>query len=78
MTKKSPSLNAALKRSEPEVHKYVTALELENLKCANKVARLEAKNVAANNRIAALEHEIKKRDSVDKNLMSKIANALHG
>ena len=56
-TKTSPlsSLKAKLQKSDPEIQHYVTALEVENLKCVKKLAQLQAENVTLNNRITVFK-----------------------
>jgi hypothetical protein len=66
-TKKSnsmSSLRSKLKAADPEIQKYITALEAENLKCARQVSKLQAENVTLNNRIKVLEEEYPKKQEV--------------
>jgi predicted nucleic acid-binding Zn-ribbon protein len=55
---KSDELTARLKESDPDIQRYVAALESENAKLQTKIAKLEAQNLSAKNRIAALEQAI--------------------
>ena len=53
--KRPQSLTAKLKVCDQEINLYVTALEKENLKLHNQIAKLQSKNVTYQNEIAALK-----------------------
>jgi hypothetical protein len=47
-------LNSKLKKTDPEIQNYISALKKENLKLQKQIVKLQAKNVTLNNRITAL------------------------
>ncbi len=62
-TKKSSPLSdfkSKLKASDPEIQRYIVALEKENSKLHEKIAKQQVENVSSNNRIKALEKEFAK------------------
>lgn len=50
-------LTAKFEASDPEIQKFIIALDTENLKSQNIIAKLRAENVSLKNRIAVLEKE---------------------
>ena len=52
-----PDIEAKLKKSDPEVQRFVTSLKKENLKLHQKIAKLQAENVSLDSRIQVIEKE---------------------
>ncbi len=50
----------SLKSANPDIERYVAALQAENLKLHKKIAKLQVEYLSAKNRIVALEEEIQK------------------
>lgn len=56
---KRKSLNAPFKAAKPEVRRYISELERENLRLHKLIAKLQAQTVTQEHRIVALEQEMK-------------------
>lgn len=52
----SSELQAKLKKSDPKVQRYVTALKAENEKLECQIAKLEAEKVTLESRIKAIKN----------------------
>jgi len=62
-------LTAKFEASDPEIQKFIIALDAENLKSQDIIAELRAKNVTLQNRITILEKENSQYVNHDKSFL---------